>query len=188
MHHIFAAEVTLTDYIPVLVQLLVTVAAIFGGTGYWQYKQSKEQAKRDEESKEKGVEKKVDTLTEKVDDLVGDVKELRSDISLLKAANAESVRYRESREARDESDLIAQKAIIESLTGILRERLIENYNKCIKKGYYTKTEREVYKEMYRCYTQPPFDGNGVIHDLQPIMVALPWTPEEAERRKKMKNS
>lgn len=179
-------KTTLDAWLPFFIQLAVTAGAIFGGTGFWQWKQANLQAKRDKESKDSGVESKVDTLTksiktlsDKVDVLSDDMKEIKDDIALLEQANMETIRYRELREKNDAEASVAQKAIIESLAGILRERLLENYKRCIKKGYYTENEREVYKEMYKCYTQPPFNGNGVIHDLQPIMVNLPWTAEEA---------
>ena len=51
----------------------------------------------------------------------------------------------------------------------------------MEKGYYTKEEREVYGAMYECYVADPFNGNGVMHQLQPKMVALPWTEEEANK-------
>lgn len=186
MYYILAAEFNIADYIPVIIQILVTAGVIFGGTGYWQYRQAKEQAKRDAESKENGMEKKVDTLTESVtklgdkfDHLSEDVKELKDDIILLQQANEETVKYRELRDASDKESLLVQQAVIESLKGLMRERLLDEYNKCIKKGYYTKEEREVYKPLYECYIHDPFRGNGVIGDLHDIMVKLPMTPEKA---------
>lgn len=171
---------------PVAVQALVTVAAIFGGAGFWQYKQAKFQAQQEEKSKKTGVESKVDTLittvtnlNTKVDDSCDDIKGIKKDILLLQQANAATIKYREQRERADAENSAIQQAVIDSLAGILRERLLENYKRCIKKGYYSEKEREVYKEMYKCYTRPPFNGNGVIHDLQPIMVNLPWTAEDA---------
>lgn len=183
MYFILAVETTLADYIPVIVQILVTAGVIFGGTGYWQYKQAKEQAKRDAESKENGVEKKVDTLTEVVTDLTGKVDnlsdnlhDLKSDIELLQLANEETVKYRNARDSADKLALQERQAIIESLKGLIRERLLDVYNRCIKKGYYTKEEREVYKPLYECYTSDPFHGNGVMKDLHHIMVRLPMVP------------
>ena len=185
MHYILAAEFNLVDYIPVLVQIVVTAGVIFGGTGYWQYKQSKEQAKRDAESKEKGVEKKVDTLTEVVTDLTGKVDnlsdnmhDLKSDIELLQQANEETIIYRNARDSADKLALQERQAIIESLKGLIRERLLDVYSRCIKKGYYSKEEREVYKPLYECYTSDPFHGNGVIKDLHHIMVRLPLAPDD----------
>lgn len=188
MYYILATEVTFADYIPVIVQILVTAGVIFGGTGYWQYRQSKEQAKRDEASKESGIEKKVDDLNNtvsgvdnKVEQISTDVNDLKQDLLLLQNANEETVKYREMRDKKDKEAAIAQNAIINSLMGILRERLVENYNRCMAKGYYSKEEREVYGKMYDCYTQDPFNGNGVIHQIQPIMQKMPWTEEEAKK-------
>ena len=189
-----ADTVTLADYIPVIVQVLATAGVIFGGAGYWQYRQAKEQAKRDAQSKENGVEKKVDTLIENVttlnetvSQLNTDIKDVKDDILLLQEANEATVKYREFRDQQDKKAAKVQEAIIQSLMGILRERLLENYNKCQEKGYYTKEEREVYSKMYECYTQDPFNGNGVIHQLQPVMEKMPWTEEEAKKIKNKKN-
>ena len=193
MYYILATEINFVDYIPVIVQILVTAGVIFGGTGYWQYRQSKEQAKRDAESKETGIEKKVDTLTEvvtdltgKVDNLTDNVHDLKSDIELLQLANEETIKYRHARDSADKLALQERQAIIESLKGLIRERLLDVYSRCIKNGYYSKEEREVYHKMYECYTQGPFNGNGVIHQLQPIMENMPWTEEDAKKLKNKK--
>lgn len=182
MYYILASQITFADFIPVIVQILVTAGVIFGGTGYWQYKQSKEQAKRDAESKENGVEKKVDTLTDvvteltgKVDNLSDNLHDLKSDIELLQLANEETIKYRNARDSADKLALQERQAIIESLKGLIRERLLDVYSRCIKKGYYSKEEREVYKPLYECYTSDPFHGNGVMKDLHHIMVRLPMT-------------
>jgi len=182
---------TLSDYIPVIIQILVTAGAIFGSAGFWQWKQAREQVKRDEISKETGVEKKVellsekvDTINEKVDSVSDDVKQMKDDIKLLEHANKEAKKYLDSRSKQDKEVMNAQKAIIESLTGLLRERLLEAYNRCSEKGYYTAAERETYGELFKCYESAPFNGNGVMHQLQPKMLALPWTKEEANNKKK----
>lgn len=193
MYYILATEFNIADYIPVIIQVLVTAGVIFGGTGYWQYKQAKEQAKRDEQSKENGIEKKMDALSDnvsnlgekvssldsKVDNLSEEVQGIKNDIMLLQQANEETVKYRLIRDASDKESLQVQQAVIESLKGLMRERLLDEYNRCIKKGYYTKEEREVYKPLYECYIHDPFRGNGVIGDLHDIMVRLPMTPEKA---------
>ncbi len=107
--------------------------------------------------------------------------EIKSQLSELKRDNIEALEYRKSRELLEEQRLAAQKAerdaMITAQRDLMRERLLDNYNKCIKKGFYTKEEREVYEALFNCYTQPPFDGNGVIHDLHSLMRELPWTKE-----------
>lgn len=187
MFTILAAEAQTIDWGTVLVQSIITLGAIFGGAGFWQYKQSKLQAKRDEESKKSGVENKVDKLTDNVailnktvgtmsDDLI----QIKDDVEILHKANEETLKYRELRDARDKEALKVQAAVIVSLKGMLRERLLDNYQRCKEKGYYTKEERETYGELFKCYEQEPFDGNGIMHQLQPIMQAMPWTEEEAK--------
>lgn len=180
----------LQSWIPVIVQGMITIGAIFGGAGFWAWKQNKDQAKRDSEEKKNGVDGKVDTLieqntklTDKVDSMAEDMQEIKKDIIILQKANIETVRYREMRDKRDKEAIKAQEAVIVSLKGLLRERLLDNYNKCVAKGYYTKEERETYGEMFKCYESEPFDGNGVMHQLQPIMQKMPWTKEEAELKK-----
>ena len=91
---------SISDYIPVAVQILVTAGAIFGSAGFWQWRQAREQAKRDEASKESGLEKKVellsekvDTVDEKVDNVSGDVRQMKDDVKLLEQANKEAKKY-----------------------------------------------------------------------------------------------
>ena len=181
-----AVEFQWTDLIPIAVQLLVTTGAIFGGAGFWQWKQTREQAKRDAESKEKGVEKKVDDLSEKftevcqkVDGISIGMQEIKDDVMLLQIASEETRQYREAKDRKDAASAEAQKAVIESLRAMIRDRLLDAYDKCMAKGYYTKEERETYGELFKCYESKPFDGNGVMHQLQPKIQALPWTAEEA---------
>lgn len=177
-------KTTLDAWLPFFIQLAVTAGAIFGGTGFWQWKQAKLQAKRDKESKESGVENKVDTLTNnmtalntKVDNLSHDMKDLKADLALLQQANEETIKYRNARDNADQATLHERHAIIESLKGLMRERLLDVYNKCVKKGFYTKEEREVYKPLYECYKDEPFNGNGVMKDLHHIMVRLPMSSD-----------
>ena len=181
-----AVEVQSIDWGSIIVQSLITIGVVFGGAGFWQYKQAKLQAKRDAESKETGVERKVDTLTDtvdslnnKVDHLTSNVSELRSDIELLQIANEETIKYRNARDNADRETLQERRAIVDALRGMIRDRLLDVYKQCMKKGYYTKEERETYGELFSCYENAPFDGNGVMHQLRPIMQALPWTAEDA---------
>ena len=146
------AEIMQT-WTPVIVQGLITIGAIFGGAGFWTWKQNKDQAKRDAEEKKNGVEGKVDKpieqntkLTDKVDFMTEDMQEIKKDIIILQKANIETVKYREMRDRRDKEAIKAQEAVIVSLKGLLRERLLDNYKKCIEKGYYSKEERETYGE------------------------------------------
>lgn len=180
-----ATDVQSIDWGTVIVQSLLTIGAIFGGAGYWQYRQTKLQAKRDEESKKNGVEKKVDDLSgnvlevnNKVDTLTEDMQDLKKDLILLQQANEATVKYRKYRDEQDKVDSRDRKAIIGSLCGMMRERLLDNYKRCIKKGYYSKEEREIYGAMFECYENEPFNGDGVMHDLRPIMKNLPWNADD----------
>ena len=186
MDTMLAIDITSSDWVTLLIQLLVTAGAVFGGAGFWQWMQSKDQAKRDAKSKESGVEKKVDDLTDTVTDLnhkfdiiSEDMKSIREDITLLKKADEAAKDYIVSRNKQDKAVMEAQHAIIESLTGLLRDRLLEAYKRCMKKGYYTAAERETYGALFKCYESEPFRGDGVMHDLQPIIKKLPWTAEDA---------
>ena len=172
---------------PIIIQLVITSGAVFGGAGFWQWKQSREQAKRDEKSKESGIEKKIEILSDqvtsldlKVETVSEDVQQMAQDMKLLERANENAKKYLDARSKQDKEVMEAQKAIIESLTGLLRERLLENYNRCMTKGYYSREERETYGELFKCYESAPFNGNGIMHQLQPKMLELPWTKEEAD--------
>lgn len=188
---VLAAEASSLDWSGILIQSILTLGAVFGGAGYWQYKQSKLQAKRDEESKKNGVENKVDNLVKEVaslsnkfDDMSSDLSSIKKDVELLQEANDATTKYRELRDRQDKEALKAQKAVIVSLKGLLRERLLDNYKRCMEKGYYTEAERETYGELFKCYESEPFDGNGMMHQLQPKLVALPWTEEEAKKNRR----
>lgn len=162
------------------------LGVIFGGTGFWQWKQAKDEAKRLKKEKEDTNNSKIDILTENVSNLSSkfdgftyDIKEIKEDIRVLQKANEETAKYREQRDQQDKVDSMERKAIIESLCGMMRERLLDNYKRCMKKGYYTREEREIYGAMFECYEKEPFNGDGVMHDLRTVMKDLPWTAEEA---------
>lgn len=110
-----------------------------------------------------------------------DLKDIKDQLAELKQDNLEALEYRKEREALEESRLAAEKAereaMINAQRDLMRERLLENYKKCITKGFYSKEEREVYESLFECYEQPPFNGNGVIHDLHSLMRELPWTDQ-----------
>lgn len=189
MYIILAAESQTLDWVQIVVQSLITIGVVFGGAGFWEFLKTKFQAKREDQKAENASNDQISKMANQMNEmstqmttLTEDMKDLKHDIALLQKANEATVRYREARDKHDKELVVVQNAIIQSLTGILRERLLENYKRCIEKGYYTKEEREVYGEMYQCYVADPFNGNGVMHQLQPKMVALPWTEEEARKQ------
>lgn len=187
MFIILAAESRTLDWVQIIVQSLITIGVVFGGAGFWEFLKTKFQAKREDQKAENASNDQINKMASQMNEmstqmttLTRDMKDLKHDLSLLQEANEATVRYREARDKHDKELAVVQHAIIQSLTGILRERLLENYNRCMEKGYYTKEEREVYGAMYQCYVADPFNGNGVMHQLQPIMQALPWTAQEAD--------
>lgn len=109
------------------------------------------------------------------------LEDIKSQLAEIKKDNIEALEYRKARELIEESQLATQKAerdaIITAQRDLMRERLLDVYYKCTEKGFYSKEERETYGALFDCYESEPFKGNGVLHDLQPIMKALPWTKE-----------
>ena len=82
---------------------------------------------------------------------------LKSNISDLK-------KYRSEREKKEE-------AKDELLLGMARVMLIENYNRCEEKGFYSTNEREVYGTLFKAYKT--CGGDGVIDQLGPKLKVLP---------------
>jgi len=57
---------------------------------------------------------------------------------------------------------------------IARTMLLDNYEKCMDKGYYTVEEREVYSVLYKNYKND--NGNGVIDAIAERIRELPMEP------------
>lgn len=190
-----AVELQSPDWTTILVQSIITLGLIFGGAGFWEWQKAKLAAKREDKKEEKNYDEKFDTLSEqitevsttvsgvsgKVDVLSEDLQDLKKDLILLQEASEETAKYRELRDKKDKEALEVQSAIIESIKGLMRDRLLDNYRRCMKKGYYTMEEREIYGKMFECYEKAPFRGNGVMHDLRPLIKALPIEPVESTR-------
>ena len=83
---------------------------------------------------------------------------------VLKSNITDLKKYRNEREEKE-------KAKDTMLLGMARSMLVENYNRCEEKGYYTTSEREVYGELYKAYKIN--GGNGVIEQLAPKLRVLP---------------
>ena len=170
----------------VIIQGLITLGVVFGGAGFWDLVKTKFLTKHNDKKEEKNYDTKFDELSAQFTNLnttfrsmSDDLKDIKRDIALLQEANDATVKYRETRDRQDRVNAAKQKAIIDSLRGMIRDRLLEAYERCLEKGYYTKEERETYGELFDCYEADPFNGNGVMHQLKPKMQALPWTAEEA---------
>jgi hypothetical protein len=81
---------------------------------------------------------------------------------------------REEREERERQEAERREAERSIVLAIARTMLLDNYEKCMKKGYYTLEEREVYGKLFAAYE---FDGgNGVIGSIAPQMRELPMEP------------
>lgn len=73
------------------------------------------------------------------------------------------------RVAREQRD--AERTIV---LAIARTMLLDNYEKCMTKGFYTLEEREVYSKLYKSYKDD--SGNGVIDAIAPRIRELPTEP------------
>lgn len=60
------------------------------------------------------------------------------------------------------------------LLAIARTMLLDNFEKCMEKGYYTVDEREVYSLLYESYKEDK--GNGVIDAIAKRIRELPMEP------------
>lgn len=65
----------------------------------------------------------------------------------------------------------AERVIILAMS---RTMLLDNYEKCVNKGYYTLEEREVYHKLYEAYKDD--GGNSIIDEIAPRIRALPMEP------------
>ena len=86
---------------------------------------------------------------------------------VLKSNLSELKKYRKEREQKE-------KAKDDLILGMARVMLIENYNRCEEKGYYTTDEREVYRKLFDAYQTN--GGDGVIDQLAPKLRNLPTKP------------
>lgn len=62
----------------------------------------------------------------------------------------------------------AERVIILAMS---RTMLLNNYEKCVDKGYYSLEEREVYHKLYEAYKDD--GGNSVIDEIAPRIRRLP---------------
>ena len=83
---------------------------------------------------------------------------------ILKANISDLKKYRTEREKKEE-------AKDELILGMARVLLVENYNRCEEKGFYTTDEREVYGKLFEAYRLN--GGDGVIDQLAPKLRAMP---------------
>jgi len=123
----------------------------------------------------------IQTIINKKTGKEQDLKDIKDQLAELKKDNLEALEYRRTREAIEESRIATEKAereaMINAQRDLIRERLLDNYKKCIAKGFYTQDEREVYEALFERYESEPFNGNGVIHDLHSLLRELPWSDQ-----------
>ena len=74
------------------------------------------------------------------------------------------------------------KARDQLILGMARTMLLDNYEKCVDKRFYSVNEREVYHMLYKAYKRD--NGNGVIEELAEKIVDLPTEPPEKKEGKK----
>ena len=60
------------------------------------------------------------------------------------------------------------------ILAMARTMLLNNWEKCMDKGYYTVEEREVYHKLWVSYAQD--GGNGIIEEIAPRIRELPFEP------------
>ena len=65
----------------------------------------------------------------------------------------------------------AERVIILAMS---RTMLLNNYEKCVDKGFYSLEEREVYHKLYEAYKDD--GGNSVIDEIAPRIRRLPIEP------------
>lgn len=96
----------------------------------------------------------------------------------LKQFDENAIKYRKEREAKEakeaEERRVRQEANDQLTLGMARTMLLNNYESCIRKGYYSVAEREVYHKLYQAYRRD--HGNGVIEDIAEKIVQLPTEP------------
>ena len=75
-------------------------------------------------------------------------------------------------QAENERRIIEQReAERDIVLAIARTMLLNNYEKCMEKGFYSVEEREVYHSLWLSYVKD--GGNGIIEEIAPRIRALP---------------
>lgn len=78
-------------------------------------------------------------------------------------------KYRAEREVKE-------KAKDDLILGLARVTLLETYQRCEQRGYYSLEDREVYGKLFDAYVTS--GGDGVIDRLAPKIRALPTRPDQ----------
>lgn len=175
--------------------IVTIILAVLGSGGLWEFLKTKVIQKSEPQQQLNTIQESINQLNshmsdvkDSVNDLKIDLTKIRSDVDILQAATKETELYRQAREAKEDANFKAYKferdGMINALKLLMQDRLIANADVCMAKGYYTREERITFHAMYELYISEPFnDGNPIVVDLQPKMVALPYTKEDAEKLK-----
>ena len=93
----------------------------------------------------------------------------------LKQFDENAAKYRKEREAKEQKEAeerkLREEANDQLTLGMARTMLLNNYEYCVNKGYYSVAEREVFHKLYEAYRRD--NGNGVIEDIAEKIVQLP---------------
>jgi len=174
--------------------IVAIILAVLGSGGLWEFLKVKVIQKNEPQQQLTTIQESINQLTnhmsdvkDSVNDLKIDLTKIRSDVDILQAATKETELYRQAREEKEAANFKAYKSerdgMINALKLLMQDRLIANADVCMAKGYYTREERITFHAMYELYISEPFnDGNPIVVDLQPKMVALPYTKEEADKQ------
>ena len=90
-------------------------------------------------------------------------------LHVIKGYITDLKKYRAERENKE-------KAKDELILGLARVTLLETYQRCEQKGYYSLEDREVYGKLFDAYVTS--GGDGVIDRLAPKIRALPTIPDQ----------
>ena len=90
-------------------------------------------------------------------------------------ARREEARYERAEEKKHERE--QRNAESKMILAIARTMLLNNYEKCVDKGYYSLEERSVYSLLYESYKED--NGNGVIDSIAEKIRRLPTEPPDA---------
>lgn len=96
----------------------------------------------------------------------------------LKAWDEDNAKYRKEREEKEameaEKQRIRNEANDQLTLGMARTMLLNNYQNCISKGFYSVDQRQVYHALYEAYRRD--NGNGIIQQISHKIVELPTEP------------
>jgi hypothetical protein len=88
----------------------------------------------------------------------------------------EDARHERAEEKRHERE--QRKGEHDLILAMSRTMLLNNYEKCMDKGYYSVDEREIYSTLFTEYRQA--GGNGLLVSLAEKIRQLPTEPPEDE--------